>query len=48
VALEILDCLREHHVQRVIALDRISGCPHEEGVDHPEGTACPECPYWQL
>jgi hypothetical protein len=22
------------------------GCPHEEGIDYPEGEACPECPYW--
>jgi hypothetical protein len=22
------------------------GCPHEEGVDYPEGEACPDCPFW--
>jgi hypothetical protein len=20
--------------------------PHEEGVDCPEGEACPDCPFW--
>jgi hypothetical protein len=22
------------------------GCPHEEGIDYPEGEACPACPFW--
>ena len=22
------------------------GCPHEEGVDYPEGQICPQCPFW--
>jgi hypothetical protein len=26
--------------------DGIIGCPHEEGVDYPEGKYCPQCPYW--
>jgi hypothetical protein len=26
--------------------DRIIGCPHEEGVDYPEGQSCPRCPFW--
>jgi hypothetical protein len=28
-------------------VDRIIGCPHEEGIDYPEGTSCPECLYWE-
>ncbi len=24
-----------------VATDRIIGCPHEEGIDYPEGTSCP-------
>jgi hypothetical protein len=26
--------------------DRIIGCPHEEGIDYPDGQKCPQCPYW--
>ncbi len=38
--------LREHGVVTVMMADRIIGCPHEEGIDYPEGKPCPECPYW--
>ena len=38
--------LREHGVLTVTMVDRIIGCPHEEGIDYPEGKPCPECPYW--
>jgi hypothetical protein len=24
----------------------IFGCPHEEGIDYPDGSACPQCPFW--
>ena len=30
----------------ILSVDRIIGCPHEEGIDYPEGDACPECPFW--
>ena len=43
---EILDFLNEHNVHRVAMLDRIIGCPHEEGIDYPKGEKCPECPFW--
>lgn len=33
-------------VQRVAMAGRIIGCPHEEGIDYPEGLTCPQCPYW--
>jgi len=23
------------------------GCPHEEGLDFPEGEDCPFCPFWK-
>ena len=46
VASQIGALLREHQVVSVSMLDRIIGCPHEEGVDYPEGEACPKCPYW--
>jgi len=27
--------------------DGVVGCPHEAGVDFPEGEVCPVCEYWQ-
>ena len=46
VAYQINAFLREHQVLSVSMVDRIIGCPHEEGIDYPEGEACPDCPYW--
>jgi len=43
---EIVDFLAEHEVKSVVMTDRLIGCPHEEGIDYPEGQSCPECPYW--
>src|SRR6266545_2671864 len=43
---QILAYLDQQQVQRVVMVDRIIGCPHEEGIDYPEGEACPQCPYW--
>jgi hypothetical protein len=39
--------LREHAVLTVSSVDRIIGCPHEEGIDYPDGESCPECPFWR-
>ena len=39
--------LKHHNVISVVMTDRIIGCPHEEGVDYPDGESCPKCPYWQ-
>jgi len=44
---EIVEFIRAHHVLSVAMVDRIIGCPHEEGIDYPEGETCPECPYWR-
>lgn len=38
--------LRTHAVKSVVAVDRIIGCPHEEGIDYAEGGKCPACPFW--
>jgi hypothetical protein len=43
---EIVTFLREHKVQSVAMTEKILGCPHEEGIDYPNGEACPDCPYW--
>ncbi len=38
--------LQEQQVQKVIMTEGVIGCPHEEGVDFPMGSSCPECPFW--
>ncbi|PYX83981.1 MAG: hypothetical protein DMG70_07895 [Acidobacteria bacterium] len=42
----VLSVIQSHRVQSVVMTDSIIGCPHEEGVDYPEGTSCPQCPFW--
>jgi len=42
----VASILKEHKVKSVVAMDRIIGCPHEEGIDYPEGDVCQQCPYW--
>ena len=44
---EIINRMREHGVKSVAMADRIIGCPHEEGVDYPEGQGCPQCGFWR-
>jgi hypothetical protein len=37
----------DHHgAKSVAASDRIIGCPHEEGIDYPEGEKCKQCSFW--
>ncbi len=43
---EVLAFIREHGVRSVAMTDHLMGCPHEEGIDYPEGQKCPQCPYW--
>jgi hypothetical protein len=43
---KVLDFLKEHAAKSVIVTDGLIGCPHEEGIDYPEGKSCPQCPYW--
>lgn len=43
---EMVAFIREQGVRSVVMTDRIIGCPHEEGVDYPEGQKCPQCPFW--
>ena len=38
--------LRQHQARSAVVTDSVIGCPHEEGVDYPEGQSCPHCPYW--
>jgi hypothetical protein len=43
---KVLTFLKQHAVSSVIVTDGLIGCPHEEGIDYPEGQSCPKCPYW--
>ena len=45
---EIMDFIKENGARSVVMADRIIGCPHEEGVDYPEGSKCPKCPFWAI
>jgi hypothetical protein len=47
ITLEIYEYLLANEVHRVVMVDRIIGCPHEEGIDYPEGEYCPQCLYWE-
>jgi|ERR1041384_930233 len=44
---EVLEFIRTHGVRTVVVADRIIGCPHEEGIDYPDGESCPSCPFWK-
>jgi hypothetical protein len=43
----ILAQIKEHEVRSLIMMEAVFGCPHEEGIDYPEGEACPQCPFWK-
>ena len=45
VAAEVLAFIEAAGARWVAMLDRIVGCPHEEGVDYA-GPTCPACPFW--
>jgi hypothetical protein len=45
-AREISLFVKEHAVSRVITSEWVLSCPHEEGVDYPNGEVCPFCPDW--
>ena len=42
-----LEFMTAHHVKTVVMSPGIIGCPHEEGIDYPEGEDCPKCPFWK-
>ncbi|HEV2349382.1 MAG TPA: hypothetical protein VG028_05980 [Terriglobia bacterium] len=43
---KILKLIKTHTVRSVAVTEGIIGCPHEEGIDFPEGKSCPHCLYW--
>jgi hypothetical protein len=42
----ILKFVEQHGARTVVMAERIIGCPHEEGLDYPEGQKCPQCSFW--
>jgi hypothetical protein len=46
ISSEVLKFVRDHGAKSVVLTEGIIGCPHEEGVDYPEGAVCPQCPFW--
>ena len=46
IAQEIVAFIKKHGAKSSVMTDRIIGCPHEEGIDYPEGEVCPNCPFW--
>lgn len=47
IAVAALAFVRAHGARSIGMLDRIIGCPHEEGIDYPVGASCPKCPFWE-
>jgi hypothetical protein len=47
VLADVLAYLTGRRVKSIVLTDGICGCPHEEGVDYPEGSACEYCEYWR-
>ena len=46
VMAEVATFFREQGASSVAMTDAIIGCPHEEGIDYPDGEVCPKCPFW--
>lgn len=46
IAEQVRKFFAQHGVKTVVVSDGILGCPHEEGMDFPEGEDCPLCPFW--
>lgn len=43
---QALAFLSEHEARSIVMTAGVFGCPHEEGVDYPEGSTCEVCAYW--
>jgi hypothetical protein len=46
VMAEIVEYFNANKISETIIMPKILGCPHEEGIDYPEGQPCPQCPFW--
>lgn len=47
IMFQIQRFIEQHQAKTIVMTDGIIGCPHEEGIDYPEGEDCPFCPFWQ-
>ena len=47
IGAEVLAFIEAEQANSVVMTRGIIGCPHEEGIDYPEGTGCPACPFWR-
>ena len=43
---EISAYLNLSKVDSAARIERVLGCPHEAGIDYPDGTTCQGCPFW--
>src|SRR2546425_492694 len=46
VTRKILGFIQRHGAKSVAMTRTIIGCPHEEGIDYPDGGVCQQCPFW--
>jgi len=44
----VIRFLKQYDAKTVVSPDRILGCPHEEGIDYPDGAKCPKCSFWAI
>ena len=44
---ELLAFIDEQNTKSVLMVDRVIGCPHQEGIDYPDGEVCQECSFWK-
>ena len=47
IARDVLRFIEKHAPKSVVMPASLLGCPHEEGIDYPEGEACSACPFWK-
>jgi hypothetical protein len=43
---QVVAFIKAHDVRGTVTAPRLLGCPHQEGLDYPEGEECPRCPAW--
>ena len=44
---EIVSFIKSLDVEHATATEAVIGCPHEAGIDYPEGQSCPMCDFWR-
>ncbi|MET0386972.1 MAG: hypothetical protein ABW321_13485 [Polyangiales bacterium] len=44
---EVLAFLSSQNVKSLIMTNGVYGCPHEAGIDYPDGESCAQCSFWQ-